>query len=680
MRKNFYRHDLLLSCLILLALLLNNCGSGGGGRSDSGQAPGNDTTPPTVSSTAPANGDKQVPLNSVINATFSESMNPDTINANTFIVLTVNTSGGANVPGTVSYTDSTKTATFTPITLLNTNTTYTVTITTGVKDVAGNAMAATYSWSFTTGTALDSIPPSFAGNDPQLIAQATSSSTISLSWNAATDDSTPPNQIRYVVCQSTVSTDCTANPFPATGGNIVITDVAAGQTSLGITGLKSSTAYYFVVRAKDQVGLMDSNTAQKWATTLGLFVSLGGSLNANCGTFTTDAKLCNQDAVTPSIAIVGTTPYVAWSEGTSPTVYVRTYSEASKTWSAAAQISSNAQYPQIASNGASPPIPYITFTQTDGTGQRNIMVMRWNGTGWELVGGGALNKKDARNSSIAFDSKQTAYVIWSEKDPTSGNFQIFVSHFDGTSWVPDGASLNLSQDRFGNSAATDGNNPSIAINGPIIKAAWSECLANTTNCQLYVKTWDTSSSSPSWTPTNPPSLKGGDPGLSTQPDNPSLAFINGVLFLGWQENAVTYIRRDSGSGFASPEIISSSAAGASNTPVKGTATPTQIPYLAYADNKNGNTSLGSPFLFVKRWSEDPDPSKSAWVTEGSGPLNMTSGGSPINSSIAFSGGTAYVAWTEKGSCILVKDQFGGLTNPCHQSDGSHFQVYVKRLQ
>jgi hypothetical protein len=110
-----------------------------------GTAP--DTTPPTVISNVPANGSNGVAINSTMSATFSKAMNPTTISNVTFIV----TQGGTPVAGTVTY--SGVIVVFTPTSDLAYNTVYNATITTGVKDLAGNPLASTYTWSFTTGAA-----------------------------------------------------------------------------------------------------------------------------------------------------------------------------------------------------------------------------------------------------------------------------------------------------------------------------------------------------------------------------------------------------------------------------------------------------------------------------------------------------------------------------------------------
>jgi hypothetical protein len=108
-----------------------------------GAPPG--TTAPTVIGTLPANA--SVAVSSAIWATFSEAMNPLTINTTTFTLM----QGVTPIPGMVTYAGIT--ATFTPEVDMAPNTVYTATITTGAKDVNGHALASNYTWNFTTGAA-----------------------------------------------------------------------------------------------------------------------------------------------------------------------------------------------------------------------------------------------------------------------------------------------------------------------------------------------------------------------------------------------------------------------------------------------------------------------------------------------------------------------------------------------
>ena len=123
-----------------------------------GAAP--DTTAPTVTLTDPVNGAGGVALNKKISATFSEAMDPLTLTNVNFTL----TDGGTPVSGTVAY--SGVTAVFTPDSDLAYNTTYTATITTAAKDLAGNALASDYVWSFTTGAAPDTTAPTVTITDP----------------------------------------------------------------------------------------------------------------------------------------------------------------------------------------------------------------------------------------------------------------------------------------------------------------------------------------------------------------------------------------------------------------------------------------------------------------------------------------------------------------------------------
>jgi Ca2+-binding RTX toxin-like protein len=118
---------------------------------------GVDTTAPTVSGVSPVAQTQNVLRSANVTATFSEAMAPATLNspASTFTLKAPN---GSSVPATVSYDDATKTATLNPGSDLAANTIYAATVTTGAKDLAGNALdqdpSATgdqqKSWSFTT--------------------------------------------------------------------------------------------------------------------------------------------------------------------------------------------------------------------------------------------------------------------------------------------------------------------------------------------------------------------------------------------------------------------------------------------------------------------------------------------------------------------------------------------------
>jgi len=113
-----------------------------------------DDTAPTVTLTNPADLDTGVAINSSVHATFSEAMDPATITVLTFTVKETDSGDtvlGIVIPDGIS-------ATFDPTINLSINTEYTATITTGVKDLAGNALAADKVWSFTTRATTEAGP------------------------------------------------------------------------------------------------------------------------------------------------------------------------------------------------------------------------------------------------------------------------------------------------------------------------------------------------------------------------------------------------------------------------------------------------------------------------------------------------------------------------------------------
>jgi hypothetical protein len=126
-------------------------------------APPADTTPPTVSSVAPPNSAANISTGTNVTASFSEPLDASTVTGSNF---TLNGPSGV-VGANVTYNSSTKTATLQPSAALVAGTSYSARIN-GVKDLAGNLLAAAYSWTFSTAAAppADTTPPTVIATSP----------------------------------------------------------------------------------------------------------------------------------------------------------------------------------------------------------------------------------------------------------------------------------------------------------------------------------------------------------------------------------------------------------------------------------------------------------------------------------------------------------------------------------
>ncbi len=120
---------------------------------------GADNTAPTVLSTVPADNATNVAAGVVVTATFSEPVDPATLDNTSFFV----SDGVDNVVGTRSVVDNT--IRFTPTAPLSDNTVYMATVTTAVTDIAGNPLAADLVWTFTTAVAAVPPPPAPSDDD-----------------------------------------------------------------------------------------------------------------------------------------------------------------------------------------------------------------------------------------------------------------------------------------------------------------------------------------------------------------------------------------------------------------------------------------------------------------------------------------------------------------------------------
>ena len=165
-----------------------------------------DTVLPTVSTTVPSNGASDTTLNGAVTINFSESVNCATV-----------TTGSVAISPSVTWNQTScsgSQAVFTPSGQAN-STSYTVTVGTGVQDAAGNAMAASYPFSYTTSAPAPNNPPGL----PSALTQYKSDGTTLLTKGVYSNQTT-------VVIKGTV-TDPDSNSVQL---EIEIADVAASFT------------------------------------------------------------------------------------------------------------------------------------------------------------------------------------------------------------------------------------------------------------------------------------------------------------------------------------------------------------------------------------------------------------------------------------------------------------------
>jgi hypothetical protein len=123
-----------------------------------------DHEPPAVVSTTPGGGAASAPVNAAVHARFNERMDASTIHAGSFRVVD---SGGNPVAGSITYSDlDDRTASFVPASPLAYLEAYTATLSTDVRDEAGNALAPAYAWAFTTAAAPDIAAPAVSSVSP----------------------------------------------------------------------------------------------------------------------------------------------------------------------------------------------------------------------------------------------------------------------------------------------------------------------------------------------------------------------------------------------------------------------------------------------------------------------------------------------------------------------------------
>jgi hypothetical protein len=195
---------------------------------------------PGVIATVPAPGATGVPFNQQVLAAFNQAMNPATINAASF---TLAGPGGTAVAGAVVYDAAGSVASFAPAAPLAANTVYAATITAAASSLGNQALAANYTWSFTTGAAPNTTKPAIV-------------STIAA--NGAT--AVPLNQaVSATFSQSMAPGTITAGNFTLTGpggtavaGLVSYAVIAQTATFTPIATLQPNTVYTATITAGAQ--------------------------------------------------------------------------------------------------------------------------------------------------------------------------------------------------------------------------------------------------------------------------------------------------------------------------------------------------------------------------------------------------------------------------------------------
>ena len=271
-----------------------------------------DTTPPTVTLVDPANLEIGVSTNSGTSAVFSEWLNPLTITTATF---TVTGPGGTPVPGTVLLGTLFSNALFSPSSSLAPSTTYTSTIkggATGIKDLAGNAMASDYVWSWTTAAVVSPPPivfgPGPAGLGPVLGAAATygffsSAALVNSGISKITGDA------------ATTSTYSSIAGFhDSTGAASSIAESSVGCTAVAPCGTVTGKLY-----ASDKISGVADGTALATVTAI-----RAAALNAfsGVGGISPAARPGGVDVTTHTQAVAALRPLIIWADEPWPLAFI----------------------------------------------------------------------------------------------------------------------------------------------------------------------------------------------------------------------------------------------------------------------------------------------------------------------------------------------------------------------
>jgi hypothetical protein len=423
-----------------------------------------DTTAPTVSSVTPADGSTDMAHNTNVTATFDEDIFAATVDDTSFILA-----ANSGASGTVSFDGASNIATFTPDSDLALMATYTATLTTGITDLAGNALTSDFSWSFTTvdgswGTAGlveeendgHAISPSIAfdgSGNAMAVWQQSDGTRFNIwarryvagsGWGTATlieSDNTDSAEGPEVAVDGSGNAIAVWLQSDGTRYNIWANRYVAGSgwgTAALIETENSGSATYPKV-AVDNSG----NAIAVWQQSDGSRDNIWANLYSAGGSWGT-AELIETDntaaATTPQVAFDDSGNAIAvWqqSDGTRFNIWANRY-QAGGSWGTAELIETDdvdqATRPRISFDGSGNAV--AVWQQSDGT-RTNILANRYDvaGGAWGIAEQIESETGNANSPRISFDGSGNALAVWSQYDSASSSYNMWANRYDaGGSW------------------------------------------------------------------------------------------------------------------------------------------------------------------------------------------------------------------------------------------------------
>ncbi|MCI0393484.1 MAG: hypothetical protein L0322_00915, partial [Chloroflexi bacterium] len=357
----------------------------------------------------------------------------------------------------------------------------------------------------------------------------------------------------------------------ATGGGISNNSTASYQCSLAVA--PDGTVY---VAWGDEGGGDSEIYVRRWNGSswqeVGGGSATGGGISDNSG-----------GSYIPAVAVAPDgTPYVTWRDDSSGDyeIYVRrwngsSWQEVGSGSATGGGISNNggnslSSSVAIAPNGT----PYIAWADLSG-GDAEIYVRRWNGSSWQEVGSGSAggggisnNNGDSQVTSLAIAPNGTPYVAW--QDDSGGDVEIYVRHWNGSSWLEVGTGSAGGGGISANSGAS--TQAALAVgpdNMPVV--AWEDVSSGM--AQIYVRRWNGAN----WVEVGAGSAGGGGisntnggahvPAVAADPADPAGRFVvtwsddspgESEIYVRWW-NGSSWI--EAGAGSASGGGISDNAGG-----------------------------------------------------------------------------------------------------------------------